>query len=105
MALSGIEWPLLLLFLLGLAGNHEQKMFHNEQKMFALKIAPNCKESDEIIWSYADCALYELAWPRGIYCGLVWPFVVLYGIFWSCMVFCGLVWYFMALLWSFIAKY
>ena len=28
------------------------KMFQNERKMFALEIAPNWKESDEIIGSY-----------------------------------------------------
>ena len=64
--------------------------------MFALKISPTFKESDETIGSYA--ALYDLAWPRGTYCGLVWYFMALYGLFvvflakywfdWTWIVFC-----------------
>ena len=69
----------VVLVVVGVWWKHDQKMFHNERKMFALKISPTFKESDETIGSYA--ALYDVARPRGTYCGLVWYFMVLYGLF------------------------
>ena len=103
----------LLVFLLGLAGNHEQKMFQIEQKMCkGTKVwmgTKNVHGNKKCSWKQKMCKGTKMFIKASVvYCGLVWLNVAFYGLvrhFLPCMASYGLTLSYMAFLSSFMVKY